>query len=383
MSDTDSDGRFLVQRDGQRHIRVMKGMVLTPRKFGLLVVGVIILFLMPDITNATPIPFRAFAQGLMFGIAAVGLNLLLRHIREVSFGHAAFFGTGAYTTGVLTTHYNIASAELLLISGVIAATLMAVAIGYLTLRHVGIYFALLTLAFGQLLYAIAFGVDFFGSADGIAVRPDNPERKVEIVGTVLSSDIYGILIYYITVVLVLLAMLVMYRLVNSPFGRALDAIGQDRTRAQFIGIPVKRYVWIAFIISGIYGGIGGSMFGLFQEYVRPGRTLFLFRSGEILFMAILGGFQTLLGPLVGGVVLTYLLQSVRFFSEFFNFYTGLVLVLVVYFFPQGIIGSLRSRRQIQRELRGVLTDPTTLADRVTGRLKQSSERLRHTFFGGP
>lgn len=382
MSDAEGGGRFLVTRDGQRHVRLMKGMVFTPRKFAMLVVGVVVLFMVPDIARFTPLPFGSVAQGLMFGIAAVGLNLLLRHIREVSFGHAAFFGVGAYTTGVLTTHYNVASAGVLIVVGVVMATLAAMVVGYLTLRHIGIYFALLTLAFGQLAYALAFGIDFFGGADGIAVRPHNPGRKVELLGQVFSSEVYGILIYYITVVLVLLSLLVMYRLVKSPFVRALDAIGQNRTRARFIGIPVRRYVWAAFVISGIYGGIGGSMFGLFQEYVRPERTLFMFRSGEILFMAILGGFQTLLGPLVGGVVLIFLLQTVRFYTEYFNFITGLILVLVVYFLPDGIVGSLQSGSSARLAFAQLRSEPAAFASDLGDRFRRSMSRLQHTLFGG-
>lgn len=382
MSDAESDGRFFVTRDGSRHIRLMKGMVLSPRKFALLVLGIIVLFLVPDIARFTPLPFGSIAQGLMFGIAAVGLNLLLRHIREVSFGHAAFFGIGAYTTGVLTTHFNVASAEILILSGIVMATIAGIIIGFLTLRHIGIYFALLTLAFGQLAYALAFGINYFGGADGIAVRPQNEARKVEILGQALSSDIYTILMYYITVILVLIALLVMYRLVKSPFVRALDAIGQDRTRAQFIGIPVDRYVWIAFTISAIYGGIGGSMFGVFREYVRPERTLFMFRSGEILFMAILGGFQTLLGPLVGGVVLVYLLQTVRFYTEYFNFITGLVLVLVVYFLPDGIVGSLRAGSSARKAAGQLVSEPGTFVSDLASRFRATLGRLQHTLFGG-
>lgn len=379
----DEDGRFVVTRGGERRYRLMKGLELTRRRLAYLVVGIVFLFFVPDISNFTPLSFRAVAHGLMFGTAAVGLNLILRHTREVSFGHAAFFGTGAYATAILATHLKVTSGFVLLVGALVASTLMAAVIGFLTLRHRGIYFALLTLAFGQLLYALALGFEYLGGADGLPVRPGSA-NKVHLFGILFPSEVYTPLVYYITVIFVLLSLLVMLRIVKSPFGRALDAIGQDRTRAEFIGIPVTRYTWIAFVISGVYGGLAGGLFGLFQEYIRPGRTLFFFRSGEILFMAILGGFETLLGPLVGGIVLVYLLQSMRFFTEYFNFMTGVVLLAVVYFFPEGVVGSIQEGGALRLRLRELRSDPAVVTDWGSGAVtaaRRSLGQLKYIIFG--
>jgi branched-chain amino acid transport system permease protein len=132
----------------------------------------------------------------------------------------------------------------------------------------------------------------------------------------------------------------MWRLVNSPFGKALDAIGQDRTRARFIGIPVERYVWAAFVISGVYGGVAGALYAMLQLQIDPNGTLFFLRSGDILFMTILGGFQTLIGPLVGGIVLIFVQDVGQDFTTFFNAVTGFVLLLLVFGFPEGIVGTI-------------------------------------------
>lgn len=332
----------LVERDGETRIRISKGLELTIPRALALVGGILFLFVIPELTLlSTSIQLSVIHQGLMFGLAAVGLNLLLRHTKLVSFGHAAFFGTGAYTAALLAQYLDVTGMFVLLFGAVVGATIMAAIIGALSLRHTGLYFALLTLAFGQLLYAIALGQDrLLGGSDGMPVRPGTANQPL-IFGEAFGAQAYRVLTYYITVVILLVALLVMWRIVQSPFRNALDAVGQDRTRAQFIGLPVKRYVWVAFVISGTYGGIGGGLYAIVRQYVRPEGTLYFLRSGDILFMAILGGFETLVGPLVGGVVLIFLEDIGRDITAYFEFLTGVVLLVLVFGFPEGIVGSLQ------------------------------------------
>ncbi|WP_336360761.1 branched-chain amino acid ABC transporter permease [Haladaptatus sp. ZSTT2] len=350
----------LVSRDGERKVRVMRGLELTLRQTALALVGLLFLFALPDIARLSPtIQLSVLHQGVVFGLAAVGLNLLVRHTQLVSFGHAAFFGTGAYTTALLAAKYNVTEFALLLIAGMLLATLMAMLIGYLSLRHTGLYFSLLTLAFGQLLYALVQGQAFFGSSDGLPVRP-GPNMRPDIFGLALPPDAYEVLMYYLTVVLVVVSLLVMWRLINSPFGAALDAIGQDRTRAQFIGIPVRRYVWLAFVVSAVYGGMAGALYAMVQQHVRPGPVLYFLRSGDILFMAILGGYQTLLGPLVGGIVLVLLQDMGRDLTNYFDALTGLVLLALVFGFPQGIVGSLKKGGRVRNAASSFKDDPAVI-----------------------
>lgn len=359
-ADSQSRGKRLpgiVTRDGQRYIRVMRGMELTPRRtlFGLL--GIVLFLVLPDITKVSPaIQLTVLHKGILFGLAAVGMNLLLRHTQLVSFGHAAFFGTGAYGTAVLATHFDVTSMLTLLAVAALVGTLMAGIIGFLSLRHTGLYFSLLTLAFGQLLFAIVNGQAYLGGSDGLSVRPGDALQPL-LFGIDFGPDVYEIVVYYLTVLIVVLALLIMWRIINSPFGKALDAIGQNRTRAQFIGIPVRRYVFVAFVISGLYGGVAGGMYGLVQQHVRPESTLYFLRSGEILFMAILGGFQTLVGPLLGGIVLVVLQDSARDFTNYFSALTGLVLVALVFGFPKGIVGSLKSGSSFRQRLSALRTNP--------------------------
>ncbi|WP_458207201.1 branched-chain amino acid ABC transporter permease [Haladaptatus sp. NG-SE-30] len=342
----------------------MRGLELTRRQAALALFGLVVLFAVPDLVKLTPsLQLSIIHQGIAFGLAAVGLNLLLRHTRLVSFGHAAFFGTGAYTTAILAAKFDVAPMAVLLVAAVLVATLMAAVIGFLSLRHTGLYFSLLTLAFGQLLYALVQGQSYLGSSDGLPVRPGDAQQPL-IFGVQFEPDAYAVLLYYVTVVLVVVSLLVMYRLAQSPFGTALNAIGQDRTRARFIGIPVRRYVWIAFVISGTYGGLAGSIYAMVQQHVRPGPVLYFLRSGDILFMAILGGFQTLLGPLVGGIVLVFLQDVGRDLTNYFDALTGIVLLIIVFAFPRGIVGSLTSGGRVRVGLRRLRDDPSIVASWV-------------------
>ncbi|USZ73291.1 branched-chain amino acid ABC transporter permease [Natronosalvus halobius] len=358
----------------------------------LAVLAIVLLLAVPDIANVTPLSFSIIHQGILFGMAAMGLNLLLRHTELVSFGHTAFFGAGAYGVAVLTAHYEVSNGLLLLLGAALAATAIALLVGYLVAGYLDIYFALLTLAFNQVLFAFVLQSGFFNYNDGLRVRvgADRPSLlgiDRWLVSTFGADPIvaYDYVLYYLTVVVLLVMVAVTWKIVNSPFGRALDAIGQDRTRARFIGIPVDRYVWIAFTLSGLYGGIAGGLFALLQLHVRPEPVLFVFVSGEILFMAIIGGIGTIVGPIVGGIVLIYLLRLARFYFEYYHALTGLVLLVVVFFLPEGILGSLPTfRAGLERRLRDptlVRGDAATVSTTIRQRLYRAATTVRILVFG--
>ncbi|WP_435344798.1 branched-chain amino acid ABC transporter permease [Haloarchaeobius sp. HRN-SO-5] len=379
----------LVERDGETHVRIMKGLVLSKGRTAALVVGIALLLAVPDVARfSDQVQLGVIQRGLLFGFAAVGLNLLLRHTRLASFGHAAFFGTGAYTAAFLATRYDVSSVVLLLVAGVLGATLMAAVLGALSLRHTGLYFSLLTLAFGQLLYAIVVKQnELLGGTDGLSVRPG--ESGVPLLGGVaFEPEVYSILMYYLSVVLLLLALALMYRIVQSPFRYALDAVGQQRTRAEFIGLPVQRYIWVAFVISGVYGGIAGALFAVIRQYVSPEGTLYFLTSGDILFMAILGGFRTLVGPLVGGIALVFVQDVGQDFTTYYEALTGVVLLVLVFGFPEGIVGSLRRGGRVREAIDALRRDPgvvgnwagesrSTLSDAI----RRAGTALRILVFG--
>lgn len=379
---------FVVERDDQLYFRPLSGLLLDRRRFGLLVAGIVFLFAIPDIAATIGVSLRIIAKGLMFGIAALGLNILLRHTQMVSFGHALFFGAGAYAIAVLASHFGVTSGFGLLVAAFLAGTVVAIVVGFLVAGHREIYFALLTLAFGQLGFAIVLGSRFFNFDDGLAVRVggERPTLGIDaLLGVELSPGAYRIVLYYLTVVILLGLLFLTWRIANSPYGKTLDAIGQNDLRAEFIGIPVQRYIWGAFVLSGMYGALGGGLFALLELHVRPQGTLHVLTSGEILLIAILGGFQTLLGPVIGGVIVIYILDLARFQTEYFNALAGILLVAVVIFFPQGLVGSTG---QIQSGFRQIRDNPAVVGSwmRELGRrsiasVRNAAHETRHLLFG--
>lgn len=397
----------LEREDGQLRIRLMKGLVLSPLQLVGLLVGIGILFALPDIARATeniPIRERPIYRGMVLGLAAVGLNLLLRHADLVSFGHAAFFGTGAYTVAILIQFYEIQSVLVLVPMAIIAATLVAVLVGYFTLPHEGLYFALVTLAFGQLLYSIPRGVSELGGTDGLNVlAPSQPGMSVlerfPTLGSVslTGSDVENSLLFAVTIIVSLILLLIMLRISKSPFGRALDAIGQERTRARFLGLPTKRYVWAAFIISGFYGGVAGGLYAIyFTPGVSPDQTLQMFVSGDILYIAILGGFNTLTGPFIGGIIFEVLANIASDFTltgpggekEIGRLLTGIVLLIIVFVFPSGVVGSLKSGGRVREAGADLKDDPSLigpwLSQAATGAVdavKRAAKNVRILLLG--
>ena len=375
----------LEERDGDTVVRVpfTRGLTLTPGQTILALVGVVLLFGLPFLAGIVGLSWGRLFRGLLFGMAAVGLNLLLRHTELVSFGHAAFFGGGAYAVAVLAAHYEVSEGLLLLLAAVLVGTLLAVVIGYFVAGYVDIYFALLTLAFNQVIFATVFRSAYFNYNDGLGVRVggDNPT----LFGLAWTDLGYDLVLYYTTIVLMLVMLLLMWRLIHSPFGRALDAIGQDRTRARFIGIPVERYVWLSFVISGLYGAFAGGVYALQRLHVQPEPTLYVFVSGEILFMAILGGFTTLVGPLIGGVILVYLLEATRFSFEYYHAPIGIVLLAIVFFMPKGVMGSLPdigaglSRRASDPGLVG--DDVRSIRSKLSRSITRATTTVRILLFG--
>ena len=405
---------------GKRYLALTDRLKLPLAGTVIFLIGAYILFYIPFFATGSaedPWQLGVFHKGLQFGFAAIGLNLILRHTREVSFGHAAFFGIGAYTFALLVNPNqppaggSINEFWVLMIAAAVVATLLAAVIGFLTLRHSGLYFSLLTLAFGQLVFSI-MRTEWFGGTDGFsALRPAREivvssgeavqtTGQVRIFGqyappfeakatapaevSVFAQD-FGIaqyrsaLLFWISAAIVIVGLLAMWRIVNSPFGKALDAIGQNTTRARFIGIPTKRYIWGAFVISGIYGGIAGGLYTIVQESVRPEPVLHAFVSGDILFMAILGGYQTLIGPLVGG----FIFEQAVFAGEIINIVgqggaktvgslvTGVLLIVIIFGFPRGFMGSLTrvpAHLRLARERRSA----TSFGSRVLGAARRGA-----------
>jgi branched-chain amino acid transport system permease protein len=288
------------------------------------------LFVLPFILNALGSTGQYWiwvtTEMIIMGLFAMSLNLILGFGGMVSFGHAAFFGAGAYTVALLMKKAGWPLYLALPAAPLIAAVTAAV-IGWFCVRLIGLYFAILTLAFGQLLYMIVFQwYTFTGGDDGIHGIP-RPEM--------LSPVNY----YLFCLVLFVICFFMMRTIVNSSFGLTIKTIRENMERAKFIGINVRRYQWLNFIIAGAFAGLAG---GLMTELNRFAQTEFLHwsKSAEPILSSLVGGMYSLVGPAVGAAVLMFLkivLQQLhRSLVETWAIILGLVLLVVVLFLPGGL-----------------------------------------------
>jgi branched-chain amino acid transport system permease protein len=265
---------------------------------------------------------------IIMALFATSLNLVLGFGGMVSFGHAAFFGVGAYTVALLMKKAGV-SLLLALVAAPCAAGIAAAVIGWFCVRLIGLYFAILTLAFGQLLYMVAFQwYTFTGGDDGIHGIP-----KPEFLGPINY--------YLLCLIIFLICFLVMRMIVNSSFGLSIRLTRENLERAKFIGINVRRYQLINFIIAGIFAGIAG---GLFTELNRFAQTEFLHwsRSGDAIFACLVGGMYSFVGPAIGSSILIFLhiiLQQIhQSLVEIWAIILGIILLGVVLFAPEGLVG---------------------------------------------
>ena len=280
--------------------------------------------------------------GLTFAIAALGFNLLLGYTGLLSFGHSAYFGMGAYTVAFIVRDLHVHSMELCILGGLLSTLVISALFGYVCVRHTRIFFGILTLALSQVLWSLAF--KFFwvtGGTDGIRV----PRSSVTLLAGFLdfkgagASSRFVYAYYYYVLVLFLIAVVVMWVIVHSPFGKALQAIRDNEVRASFVGIRVRRYRWIAFVISGTFTGLAGALWVPLNGLTTP-EILYWPFSGEIVFMTVLGGFRTFSGPIVGAIAFNYLKVYAVASSQYWQLVLGCVLVVMVMLLPTGIVGTI-------------------------------------------
>jgi len=305
------------------------------RSFAWIVPAALLLLAAPFVID--PFQTLTLTYGLVAAIGALGFNLLLGYTGLLSFGHSAFFGGGAYTVAFLVKYLKIASMELFLVGSVLASAILSVLFGYVCVRYTRIFFGILTLSLSQVLWSLAF--KFFwvtGGTDGLRV-PTPKLLGAEPTGD--KMDFLAHRYYYYVLAVFAVCALLMWVVVNSPFGKALQAIRDNETRAEFIGIRIRRYRLIAFVISGIFTGVAGALWAPLNGLASPDILVWTF-SGEIVFMTVLGGFRTFVGPIVGAVAFTYLKTYAVGFTVYWQLLLGTVLVVLVLALPTGIMGAV-------------------------------------------
>jgi len=276
---------------------------------------------------------------LVMALAAMALNFLLGFTGVLSFGHAAYFGLGAYGTA-MTIKYLVPSTPLAMLVGVVVGTLAAAIIGALIVKLRGVYFAMVTIAFGQVFYFITFRWNnVTGGDDGLTnwyrAPIDLGFTKLDILHN--PEIFYYVILFFFAISVALIAMLL-----RSPFGRTLLAIRENERRARFLGIPIERHIWLSFVISCFFVSIAGTLYALLNNFVDP-RALRWDLSGNFVIMAVLGGMRSFWGPLVGAVIFVVLQDYVSSMTENWESFIGLFFVLIVLFFPRGVLGIIRRK----------------------------------------
>ena len=275
---------------------------------------------------------------VVLALAAMSLNFLLGFTGVLSFGHAAYFGLGAYGVG-MTIKYLIPNTLVGMAVGVAVGTVAAGIIGALIVRLRGIYFAMVTIAFGQVFYFIALRWNSAtGGDDGLSGWRRMP-INLGFATVDLSSDKA---FYYMVLICFAIAVGLMAVLLRSPFGRTLLAIRENERRARFLGIPVDRHIWLSWVISCFFVSLAGTLYGLLNNFADP-HNLRWEQSGDFVIMAVLGGMRSFWGPLIGAAIFVVLEDYISSQTQNWMSFIGLFFVLVVLFFPRGVLGVIRRK----------------------------------------
>ncbi len=316
---------------------------------GAVLAGLLVVPLWAMVANE-PFTITLATRAVIFALAAVGLNIALGLGGLVSLGHAVFFGLGGYAMGILAHHAQTytplmewpfliegtKSMPVIWLVAMVTSALAALVIGLLSLRTTGVYFIMITLAFGQMFYYFAISWAKYGGEDGLSIYVRNGFPGLN---TLVPIQFYGLCFGILCLVLVLNA-----ALARSPFGLALNASRQMPTRVETVGLDPMRLKLVAFVISGTITGLAGALFADLNRFVSP--TMFSWQmSGEIMIFVILGGVARLFGPVVGAVVFVALEHFLGGLSDYWHIYLGLLLLLIVLFARGGIVGLLSGRER--------------------------------------
>lgn len=303
--------------------------------------GMALLVLAPVIAALTDTPYliNLVTRFVIYGLAAVSLDLVLGYGALVSFGHAMFFGLGGYVVAILAFHaqqgeplFGLSTTQLAIVAWPVALAccgLLGAAVGYLALRTRGVQFIMITLAFGQMVYFVLISLQVYGGDDGLMMPKRNPLPGLDVVKPITF--------YYVCLALLVVWTLLCFRLVNSRFGMVLQALRQSERRSINLGVAPMPYRLSAFVVSAIGTGLAGVLWANFAGLVTPDMAAWT-KSGELMAIVILGGVGTLLGPIAGAAVFLGLEQALSSWTEHWMIIMGPILVLVVLAGKNGLFG---------------------------------------------
>ncbi|BBB60433.1 branched-chain amino acid ABC transporter permease [Undibacterium sp. KW1] len=295
------------------------------RKFSIGILLLLIAFPLLATYLAQEFYIGLLSRLMIFALVASSLNLILGFGGMISLGHAAFFGSGAYVVGILMQH-GITSAWISWPAAMLTGFMLALAIGSVSLRTRGVYFIMITLAFAQMLYFLFVSLKNYGGDDGLSLA----QRSVT--GLDMSNDSN---FYYLVLTICATFLFVLYRLINSRFGRVIQAIKENETRMEAIGYPVFRYKLLCFAIAGSVASLAGTLLANQNMLVSP-NLLHWTQSGSLMVMVILGGVGYLSGGILGAVVMLMLEEILSGYTIHWQLYLGIILMLVVMLLPNGL-----------------------------------------------
>lgn len=290
-------------------------------------------FWLPMLGGYTDLATRA----LIYAIAASGLNMLLGYTGGLSFGHAAYFGLGAYGTGLFLVNV-MPSLPLALIAGTLLGGIVGILVGPLVMGRKGIYFAMITIAFGQMFYFLAVRWNALtGGEDGLTGFSRVP---VHIGGEAirLGPDRF----YYLVLALFALVMAIIWQILRSPMGHSFVAVRENPTRLRFLGVAVGPQIWVAFAISTFIVALAGSLNALLTGFASPDNLGWQL-SGSFVVICVLGGMRSFWGPFLGALIFIIAQDYLSSVTQNWMSFIGLIFVLAVLFFPQGLLGFIKGR----------------------------------------
>jgi branched-chain amino acid transport system permease protein len=310
---------------------------LTPR----LVVNVVVLMvlaLVPVYAALTGDPFAMtlFGRVLILALAALSLNLIMGFGGMVSFGHAAYLGIGGYAVGILAKE-GIGSGFVQWPVAIAASALYALVVGALSLRTRGVYFIMITLAFAQMIYYVAIGLDRYGGDDGMTIY-----KRSQFGGLIDLGN--KTVFYYLCFALLLAGVYLVWRIVNSRFGRVIEGARSNERRMRAIGFPTFRYKLVCFVIAGAMCGLAGALLANHTSFISPAMMHWT-RSGDLMVMAVLGGMHSMFGPLIGAMTFLLLEEALSRVTVYPNLILGPLLLLVAIYLHGGIAGLLTGERR--------------------------------------
>jgi len=316
--------------------------MLSKLKLSILIGSFLILAALPMITEAIDEPFYIdlMARVMIFSIAAMSLDFILGYGAMISFGHALYLGLGTYAVGIMA-HYEVTNGWLQLLVCISGTAFIAFILGLISLRTSGIYFIMITFALAQMFYFLGISLEAYGGDDGLPI-----DTRSEFFSFFDLNDAWNM--YYLILGTMTVTAIVLWKIINSRFGMVLRGSHSNDARMQAIGFPTMKYRLAAFVIAGVVCGLAGFLLGNLTEFLTP-EYMHWFRSGELMIMVMVGGMGTLFGPLFGAFAYLMVEDFLANFTEYWQFYFGPMLIILVLFAKQGLWGMLPGKEDMSDE----------------------------------